>query len=474
MTTATIPVEVLAAMRVRARKQSQQAIPFTEFLTHVVVRSDDPDNPFPTAWQPWPYLMERAEAWERGDSEVILKARQLGFTWLIAAFYDWCARRGDACGHFSVGQTEARELLKRVEYIEMHLPRHLQAGATFRADDVVYPSGGSIRAFPSTEHAGISYTFQRVGMDEAAFHPYGAANYAAVRPTISAGGQFVALSTADPSLGPNGFFHDQYWKSKAGETPYRAVFVPWSARPDRDEAWYKRERAAYAGDPERFDAYYPDSDAAAFVGKAGLVYPMFSVQRHAPLDHPWRWEDSVRRVAGVDFGGGDPTAVVPLGLSGRHHVHQFGEFYRRGPVAVEEIAAFLSRYSGPGLALCDPSEPVAIETLSRALAGTGWMARAADNRRAEGLSFAGWMLDNDRLTIHASCRDSIAEFPGYRWIERTDPHSRERYATSTPVDNHADAMDARRYALLELMNVIRGGGAPVASLSGKPRPRHAV
>ena len=31
-------------------------------------------------------------------------------------------------------------------------------------------------------------------------------------------------------------------------------------------------------------------------------------------------------------------------------------------------------------------------------------------------------------------------------MERTDPNSSERYATRTPVDNHADAMDARRLA----------------------------
>lgn len=442
---------------------------FVEFLDHVSIRSDDPENPGVAKWQSWPSLLERARSWEQGNDEVILKARQLGFTWLMAAYLTWRARNGAACAVFSVGQREAREVIRRIRYIEANLPAWMQDEPGGSADEVRYPSGGSVHAFPSTEHAGISYTFQVIAADEGAFHPYGAQNYAAYRPTISAGGQFLLFSTADPSLGPAGFFYDIYWASKRGETPYKAVFVPWDARPDRDEAWLANERSAFTGLPEEFDAYYPSSDAEAFVGRSGLVYGEFSTTRHVVSEHPWEWKNSVRKVAGVDFGGGDPTAVVILGMSGTHKVHQFGEFYQRGPVSVEDIANFISQWPGVGMVLCDPSEPVAIETLRRA----GIAAQAANNKRGEGIGFTKWMLEKDRLSIHASCTNSIHEFPGYRWKEQTDPHTKERYATSTPVDHHADAMDARRYALLDLMAVIRRGPV-VSSLTGRPRARSAA
>jgi len=59
-----------------------------------------------------------------------------------------------------------------------------------------------------------------------------------------------------------------------------------------------------------------------------------------------------------------------------------------------------------------------------------------------------WLLDSKRLTIDPSCQNSLAEFNQYRWQKRRDGETGDRYATSTPVDNHADAMDARRYALV--------------------------
>lgn len=462
-----------AAIRDLARAELARRS-FLDFLGHVQVRSDDPLNPVITKWEAWPYLVEQAEAWASGASEVDLKDRQLGYSWLAASYAVWRARNGAAVALISKGQLEARELLAKCAFVERHLPWG-ERGTACRVDDIRYPAGGVIMAFPSTPDAGVSFTFQIVIMDEAHFHPYAASNYAAIRPTISAGGQFIILSTADPSLGPNGWFPEMYWASKRGETGYVSRFIPWHVRPGRDRAWLERERAAYHGMPEEFDAYYAETDAQAFTGKTGLVYPMFSEARHVLAEHPWAWADSKRKVAGVDFGGGDPTACPVLGLSGTKQVHQFAEFYQRGAVGVEDIAAFLKQWPGPGVAYCDPSEPVAIEDLTRALRGSGWTATAADNRRGEGLGFVGWLLEGDRITIHASCRDSIAEFPGYRWTNRTDPNDQTRYATGTPVDHHADGMDGRRYGVMALLDDIRGYSNPaVYTLDGSRRRTTAV
>jgi hypothetical protein len=326
-----------------------------------------------------------------------------------------------------------------------------------------------IRAFASTDHAGISYTFNLVVMDEAAFHPFGALNYAAVRPAV-ARGQMVILSTADPSLGPSGFFHDIYWASKRGETGYSAVFVAWDARPGRDADWYQRERMAFTGRPEEFDAYYPDSDAAAFVARSGLVFPQFSHPRHVKPAN-FAINTARRVVAGVDFGGGDPTSVVILGMDGRQHVHQFAEFYERGAVGVDKIAGFIAQYPVDAV-LCDPSQGTAIATMQQTF---GLPARAADNRRGDGLGLVAFLLDNDRLTIEPDCKASIAEFPGYRWATRVDPNDRTRYATTASVDNHADAMDARRYAVAELLAMLLPHTKmPARSLAGRPLSRRAV
>ena len=448
---------------------------FPTFLTWCKIRSDDPLSPGVIPLEPWPFQVERAAAWQRGESEVILKERQLGFSAvLVAPYLLWRAMYyGWSCGYLSKGESEAVEEITRIGAIYDELPSFLKVPGRMRSQDATFDGGGRVIAFPSTASAGISYTLQCVVMDEASFHPYAAANYAAIQPAASKG-QFIIQSTADPEIGPAGFFHDMYWASKRGDTPYRAVFVA-RCRPDRDAEWYRRTRSSYAGQPERFNAYYPEADAEAFVGKSGLVYPMFSEARHVRAEHPWEWEESVRRVAGVDWGGGDPSAIVMLGMSGGQHVHQFGEFYQRGPVSVYEMAAFISAWKGPGEVKYDPSQGVAGETLNQALRGTGWTASKADNRRTEGMESVAFLLETDRLTIHAGNTNSIEEFPGYRWRDAVDPNSKERYQTHTPVDHHADAHDARRYAVVEMLANMRSQAViPKVNLSGRQLARWAV
>ena len=77
----------------------------------------------------------------------------------------------------------------------------------------------------------------------------------------------------------------------------------------------------------------------------------------------------------------------------------------------------------------------------------------------------GWYLENGMLTINAVCVYSIAEFSGYRWRESTDPNDKTRYRTATPVDNHADAMDARGQALIRVyVDEMRGPTPKAASV----------
>ena len=86
-----------------------------------------------------------------------------------------------------------------------------------------------------------------------------------------------------------------------------------------------------------------------------------------------------------------------------------------------------------------------------------------------------FLLDHDRLTIDPSCVDSLAEFPGYRWATKVDPNDKTRFATTTPVDHHADAMDARRYAVLEITAMLHEDTGPrVQTFTGRPPARKAA
>jgi hypothetical protein len=448
--------KAIYGLEVELAKQS-----FTAFLegskVHgAYVQIDDPNRgviPF----EPWPHLMELAQEWESGHSQVILKARQLGVSYEAAAFALFTAmnKQGSLVIELSQGQDEAAELLSKSLAIWEKLPQELQIPIKKATNyELEFNGGGRIIALPATERAGRGYNATLVIVDEAAFHPFASKNYAAYKPTVDTGGQLLMISTAS---GPHGFFSDMYWATKKHTTPFEARFIGALARPGRDRQWLERTRAGYPGLPADFEREYPETDAQAFASLTGLVYASFREEKHITPD-PCRWEDYKLRVAGVDFGGGDPTAVVPLGTTSSGRIHQPSEFYARVPTSTDDIGYFLHalhRQARFHAILCDPSEPVAIETLRR----SGLPAKAADNARS-GIGLVDAVLRGGRLTMNENCTEGIAEYPGYRWKDRVDPNSHERFATSTPVDNHADAHDARRYGVVHILKreqVMRGG-----------------
>lgn len=419
----------------------------------------------------WPHLLARARAWESGDSEVILKARQLGISWLLAAYALWRAmyQPGAVVLELSAGQAEAYELLGKSRSIWECLPDALRRPTTVDASgEMAFDGGGRIMALPATQKAGRGYTASLVIADEAAFHPWAAVNYGAYRPTIEAGGQLLMVSTAN---GATGFFHEIYWASVRGETPYRGVFIPWSARPGRDSEWLARERSAFEGLPAEFDQEYPDTAAKAFVALTGLVYPQFSHERHVRAGDPVPWEDCTRRYYGTDYGGGDPTAVPVLGiyrtLEGPR-AHVYGLFYRKaGAPTVDEIAEFLLPWHQRAPFFQGEGDPApGGEVINESLRVYGLPCRRGNAARGEGLGLMAQWLDAGWLTFNGeTCGPLIHEFAGYRWLQRVDPNSKDRYATGTPHDHHGDALDALRLALMgayfDEMNA-RGNGVPKA------------
>ena len=307
---------------------------FTDFLAHVrITDAHKGIIPFET----WPHLLELAAQWETGESQVVVKARQLGVSWLLAAYALWTAMYQDGAMvlELSQGQAEAYELLGKARSIWEHLPtddrNEVGDGVPMRvpldtdsAGELGFRGGGRILALPATQRAGRSYTATLVIADEAAFHPWAQQNYVAYRPTIEAGGQLLMVSTAK---GAAGFFHDMYWASERGETPYRARFIPWHARPGRDAVWLERERSSFKGLPGEFAQEYPATAAEVFVAHSGLVYGMdtsgvaiFDRARNVkPATTEWR--DYKWRLGGADPGGQDPTAVLAVGVTEQEHVH---------------------------------------------------------------------------------------------------------------------------------------------------------
>lgn len=432
---------------------------------------------------PWPHQERLMATFEAGESVVILKARQLGISWLIVVYVLWLAmsRPHQTIILLSQGQLEADKLLEKCFHVWTSLPWWLRRASpllkhtTSNPASMRFVNGSEVIALPSTEKAGRSFTAHLIVADEAAFHQYAEANYAAYKPTLDGGGQLIMCSTAN---GPAGLFHDLFEDARNGRNTLRWVFIPWWARPDRQTqdvdgnytgepspVWLERERSDHRGTVQKFRAEYPSSPGEAFRTVTGLVYGMDDdgvlifngdAYPHGNVrPDPFDWFEAKWRYAGIDWGGGDPTAMGFYGLhNGR--MHKFFEHHWSRAITIEEAHAALLEHAmllpdgSPDVRTYDVI-PCGVEekTTIRTLASYGWAAEPARVAREEGFGYTKYVLKKRLLTFHPELEYTLREFDSYYWRQARDQRSKVEYDTSTPQDHHADHMDEMRYVVFE-------------------------
>lgn len=196
---------------------------------------------------------------------VVLKARQLGMTWLVLAWCLWLMlfRPAATVGIFSRTETDAIDLLTaRLKEIYARLPAFLRCRAVVvdNAARWELSNGSGAMAFATT--GGRSYTFSVVIVDEADFQPDLPALMAAVKPTIDAGGSMVLLSTSDKSK-PGSLFKNIYRAAKLRQNEWQPIFLPWHARPGRTRSWYEAQRRDALANTGSLDDLHQEYPATA-------------------------------------------------------------------------------------------------------------------------------------------------------------------------------------------------------------------
>ncbi len=225
-----------------------------------------------SAWIPfrlWTEQIAVLDALTQHRLTVILKARQLGMTWLCLSYALWLMifKPSVTILLFSKRETESKYLLgdERLRGMYARLPAWLRSPE--RAPDSATMWGlanGSIaRAFPST--AGDSYTATWALVDEADLCPDLGKLMRSVKPTIDGGGQLVLLSRADKTK-PVSEFKRIYRSAKLGQSSWHPIFLSWDARSDRDAAWYQEQRVDIlhrTGSLDDLYEQYPATDTEA-------------------------------------------------------------------------------------------------------------------------------------------------------------------------------------------------------------------
>ncbi len=224
---------------------------------------------------------ETIRAWLQNRYTVVLKARQIGFSTLAAAYAFWLAYFWSDRFIVMLSKTEreAAKLLLKSKYGAKYLPAWMKKrGPQLIGDNqlkMTFDNDSAIESLPSNNDPARGESVYLVIVDEWAFLPNADEAWASIEPIADVGGRVIGLSTAN---GSGDFFHQLWVGAETGTNEFKGVFWPWSAG-DRDEEWYARKARNMPA--WQLHQEYPRNPDEAFIMSGN---PVFDVERLLSLE----------------------------------------------------------------------------------------------------------------------------------------------------------------------------------------------
>ena len=291
----------------------------------------------------WPAQVEVLKAYRDHKFNIVLKARQLGFSWLSLCYAAWVLIRTPGAQVIALSRTEeeAKELVRRMGVILGHMPELLRSKPwvggvyhvkTLEATVELCDKVSVFKAFPSAAQAARSFTGNLLLLDEWAFQAFAHEIWQATFPVINrpTGGQVIGLST----IKVNTLF-TEIWE---GDNDFNKIFVPWTADPRRTPEWYQKT-ARQLGEAVRWE--YPLTVEDAFSSPIGKFFPEMC---------PYHLTDTrpagvVRRYVSIDYGL-DALAALFYEVDPQGRVTVYKEVYKSGLIVSEAAHAVKAALGG--------------------------------------------------------------------------------------------------------------------------------
>jgi len=213
--------------------------------------------------------------WKDERYSLTLKARQIGWSTLVAAHQFWLAFFHADQNIIDLSRTERESvlLLKKTKYGQKHLPDWMLArgprSLVEHQQRMAFDNGSQITSMPSASDPARGESASLVVVDEWAFLPNPEDAWASIEPVADIGGRIIGLSTAN---GSGNFFHQLWVGATAGTNKFAPMFFPWSATEDRGDAWYQEKCESML--PWQLAQEYPTTPEEAFVKSGNPVFDL--------------------------------------------------------------------------------------------------------------------------------------------------------------------------------------------------------
>ena len=223
---------------------------------------------------------EALTRWSENRYSLTLKARQIGWTTLVAAHQFWLAFFHADQNIIDLSRTERESvlLLRKSKYGFQHMPDWMLArgpeSLVEHQQKMAFSNGSQITSMPSASDPARGESASLVVVDEWAFLPNPEEAWASIEPVADVGGRIIGLSTAN---GSGNFFHELWVGAETGNNRFHSMFFPWSASEDRDESWYQSKKDSMLS--WQLAQEYPSSPEEAFIKSGNPVFDLDVLER---------------------------------------------------------------------------------------------------------------------------------------------------------------------------------------------------
>jgi hypothetical protein len=264
-----------------------------EYFIENYVYIEDPDNKenILQLFKLWDKQKEVLKSVIDNRLNIILKARQLGVTWLVLSYaLHWLLfEKGQLIIALSKTEEDAKELIRRLVMMLRQLGMFIKEDCkenenwhglkysyTALSVEIHHKGKSSVfKAFSSSKSAGRSFTANLLVLDEWAFQQFAQEIWLSAYPTINraTGGKVIGLSTIERGT----LFEELF----VGDNDFNKLFMGWNSDPRRDKEWYDKTRRDLG---DNIMQEYPATIEEALTIPGGAFFPEFKEHIHITKD----------------------------------------------------------------------------------------------------------------------------------------------------------------------------------------------
>jgi hypothetical protein len=282
-------------------------------------------------WRLWPAQRKVLKEMAASDRLYVLKARQLGLSWLSLAFWLYQVNYHGSRSVLIVRQSfsEALDAVHRLKVLHASIPPEFRPQPIVRdnVQSLWFANDSRLEALTATERIARGRAAYGALLDEYCFWDEQALMLNAIEPSCQ---RLHIVTTGGGSPGDHA--HKLWKKASAGKSEWRAVFLPWQSHPLRTAAWHEAT-VTQAVEPRLARREYAAVPEDAWASPEGIFF-----ERWNPVVNVADVQVSpeMRTVRAVDFGFRS-AACLHAQIDSRGQVFVVSEFLPHN-LTTEEFA----------------------------------------------------------------------------------------------------------------------------------------